>query len=198
MTRRRFTAERSPAAHRSDHARRASPLWWRRRSRRSWQIDRKRTSRSRASLAAAAQSRITASGHWTERGFDGVDVSWLPGFGRVVNGTLGSVRKRSTSGLRVLSRSSRLWPTRRNFAYETGLKIAIAVQPTPPLQLRDARSHGRHLGRVTRLLRQQPGDKVLLRRLLEVGAIHRLLGIGPPKSISARPVAPSQRASAPP
>ena len=31
----------------------------------------------------------------------------------LVNGTLGSVRKRSTSALRVLSRSSRLWPTRR-------------------------------------------------------------------------------------
>ena len=31
----------------------------------------------------------------------------------LVKGTLGSVRKRSTSGLRVLRRSSRLWPTRR-------------------------------------------------------------------------------------
>ena len=31
----------------------------------------------------------------------------------LVNGTLGSVRKRSTSALRVLSRSSRLWPIRR-------------------------------------------------------------------------------------
>src|SRR3954471_14666751 len=31
----------------------------------------------------------------------------------LLNGTLGSVRKRSTSCLRVLSRNSRLWPTRR-------------------------------------------------------------------------------------
>src|SRR4051812_16876450 len=31
----------------------------------------------------------------------------------LLNGTRGSVRKRSTSGLRVLSRNSRLWPTRR-------------------------------------------------------------------------------------
>ena len=46
-----------------------------------------------------------------------------------MNGTPGSVRKRSTSGFRVLSRSSRLWPTRRG-GRPRGLAFARAGWPS--------------------------------------------------------------------
>jgi hypothetical protein len=62
------------------------------------------------------------------------------------------------------------------------LAAVAAVQPEPALQLRNARPHRCHLGHVTRLLRQQQGDEVLLRQLFKNGAIHQFLGICRPKS----------------
>jgi len=57
-----------------------------------------------------------------------------------------------------------------------------AVLPEPALQFCNARPHRRHLSRMMRRLRQQQGDEVVLRELLKGGTVHRLLGIGAPKS----------------
>ncbi len=74
------------------------------------------------------------------------------------------------------------------------LAAVAAVQTQPALQLGNARLHRRHLSCVTRLLRQQQGDEVGLRQLLKGGALHRILGIGPPRSCQPKPCSsPSSR-----
>src|SRR5580658_897191 len=66
------------------------------------------------------------------------------------------------------------------------LAAVAAVQPETALQLGNAR-----------LLRQQQRDECVLRELVERGAIHRLLGIAPPKSCQPKLSRLRRRATAP-
>ena len=98
-----------------------------------------------------------------------------------------------------LPERSRRLLTRAGFfspSLDGGLPLLLLFRPEPALQFGNARLHRRHLSRVARLLRQQQGDEVVLRQLLEGGAIHQLLGIGPPKSCQPKPG--SSRAPVPP
>src|SRR4051794_4419933 len=71
---------------------------------------------------------------------------------------------------------------RRLLQSVTGWRLAAvaAVQSETALQLGNAR-----------LLRQQQRDERVLRQLVQRGAIHRILGIGPPKSCQPKSCPPT-------
>src|SRR5271157_6471626 len=74
--------------------------------------------------------------------------------------------------------------TRRLLQSVTGWRLATvtAVQPEPALQLGNLSAQCRHLGSMASFLRQQQRNDGVFRELVERGAIHRILRIGPPKS----------------